>query len=552
MLTPVPQFDLLFSMKSKEDIIRDYIRIYIENAETNNRLEDAFRHIGDLDDENQKLKDRIAELEKRPKKPKIRDKKRSNSKESRGKISEDGKTKRTDSEKDKRKTSLKIHNTVVLQPETIPESAKLKAYKDYIVQDIQIMPVNTLYRRAVYVLPNGKLIYGKLPGCAEKSHFGIPLRAFIINEYYGKRVTQGLIHENLTDLGIIISKAEISEILSSKTTEFESDYKDILKSGLTYSNYLHVDDTGSRHSGKSGYCTVLGNEAFAWYKSGKSKSKANFLRLLSPVIKQYTYNSAAMDYLQQYKIKLPFSEKIFNTKYDLKSYLKSIGIKSKYKLRIIQEAGLVGTIDCYVKDISRINIMSDNAKQFNVFNHMQCYIHIERNIKKYSPSYHVFKDEQDYVLELWWSLYRSIKDYKEFRDEYDKESAEKTFEKLGSLNIQYEHLKKEVDFIVSHKSEFLRPLYDPVLPLHNNLCENDVRQYVMKRNISGETKSESGQKARDIFLSIKTTCRKCNVNFIDYLKSRMGKSKLVPSMHDIVFNRILQLGIQDDAVTFAL
>jgi hypothetical protein len=55
------------------------------------------------------------------------------------------------------------------------------------------------------------------------------------------------------------------------------------------------------------------------------------------------------------------------------------------------------------------------------------------------------------------------------------------------------------------------------LPLHNNLSERDIREYVKKRKISGSTRSES----RDTFASLKKTCRKHGVSFWHYLKARL-------------------------------
>jgi len=552
MLTPLPQFELLLAMRSKEDLARDYIRIYVDNIDKSNRLEDALKHVEELDDENQKLKDHIAKLEKRSKKPRLKEKRKSNNKESRGKVCKDAKTKRGKSTECKRKENLKIHETKVLQPEVIPANAVFKTYKDYTVQDIKISPFNTLYRRAVYSLPNGELISAKLPEGIKNIHYGVDLRAYIVNEYYTKRVTQDLICEHLNDLGVIISKAEISNILSTKNKVFEEDYNDVIHDAVKYSRYIQVDDTGSLHNGNNGYCTVVANEAFAWYKSTDSKSKINFLEILSSGIKQYVINSDALDYLKHYKIELPDSEgMIFFSKDELLSYLENLNIKSKYKLRIIEEAALAGAIGSF-KDLSKLFIMSDNAKQFKVFRHMQCYVHIERNIKKYKPDYHGFADEQSHVLDIIWDVYEKIKQYKATPKFLYKKQAFEKFEELLSLDIQYEHLRKQVEFIAANKYEFLMPLYDPVFPLHNNLCENDVRQYVMKRSISGETKSETGRKARDIFLSIKITCRKCNVNFMEYLKSRMENNNAIPKLAHIVKDKLAELGIHDKGMTFAL
>jgi hypothetical protein len=41
------------------------------------------------------------------------------------------------------------------------------------------------------------------------------------------------------------------------------------------------------------------------------------------------------------------------------------------------------------------------------------------------------------------------------------------------------------------------------IPLHNNLSESDIREYVKRRKISGSTRSFVGRTCRDTFTSIK-------------------------------------------------
>jgi hypothetical protein len=50
----------------------------------------------------------------------------------------------------------------------------------------------------------------------------------------------------------------------------------MLSAGIEVSRYLQTEDTGARHEGKNGYCTYIGNELFAWFKSTQSKSWINF------------------------------------------------------------------------------------------------------------------------------------------------------------------------------------------------------------------------------------------------------------------------------------
>ncbi len=57
----------------------------------------------------------------------------------------------------------------------------------------------------------------------------------------------------------------------------------------------------------------------------------------------------------------------------------------------------------------------------------------------------------------------------------------------------------------------------PDVPLHNNLSEGDVREYVTRRKISGATRSDYGRRARDTFASLKKTCCKLGISFWKYL-----------------------------------
>ena len=48
----------------------------------------------------------------------------------------------------------------------------------------------------------------------------------------------------------------------------------------------------------------------------------------------------------------------------------------------------------------------------------------------------------------------------------------------------------------------MRVLERPEIPLHTNASENDIRDFVIKRKISGGTVSEKGRQARDVMLGL--------------------------------------------------
>ena len=86
----------------------------------------------------------------------------------------------------------------------------------------------------------------------------------------------------------------------------------------------------------------------------------------------------------------------------------------------------------------------------------------------------------------------------------------------------------------AHKDELLRVLAFPQLPLHTNAAENDIREYVTRRKISGGTRHARGQMARDTFTGLKKTCRKLGLSFWQYLLSRFTLDFTVPYLPDVI------------------
>jgi len=78
------------------------------------------------------------------------------------------------------------------------------------------------------------------------------------------------------------------------------------------------------------------------------------------------------------------------------------------------------------------------------------------------------------------------------------------------------------------------PQAKPEIPLHNNLSESDIREYVKKRKISGSTRSDAGRRCRDTFTSLKKTCRKLGLSFWDYLYDRVSKAGKITPLPDLI------------------
>ena len=84
----------------------------------------------------------------------------------------------------------------------------------------------------------------------------------------------------------------------------------------------------------------------------------------------------------------------------------------------------------------------------------------------------------------------------------------------------------------------------PDIPLHTNGSENDIRCQVIKRKISGGTRSDLGRDCRDAFLGLMKTCDKLGVSCWEYLGSRLDipGAPTIPSLPDLIRKRLTARG----------
>lgn len=301
-----------------------------------------------------------------------------------------------------------------------------------------------------------------------------------------------------------------------------------------------MDDTGARHGGKNGYCTVVGNDYFAWFSSTDSKSRINFLELLRGKFRDYVVNDEGLQYMRMQKLP-PFrlkqlSKRRFRDETQWRGYLKKLGVTDRRHIRILTEGALVGSLFEH-GFYPELVILSDDAGQFNILLHALCWIHAERTIHKIVP----FNDKQradlKNVRDQIWDLYRDLKAYKLKPGKRKKLKLGQRFDKIFTQKTCFATLNCALKRLYKNKTELLLVLDRPEIPLHNNVVETDIREYVMRRNVSGGTRHDRGREARDTFASLKKTCRKLGLSFWDYLCDRLKGGEQVPQLSDLILQK---------------
>ena len=170
-------------------------------------------------------------------------------------------------------------------------------YEDYLVCELIIKTHTILYRRERWLTPDKKSIVAPLPESVSGG-FGPALKRYLLSQYYESLVTIPRLERQMSGINLPISPRSIRRFLSANKKSFIDEASGILRTGLETAKWITTDDTGARHKTQNGYCTHIGNNPFAWFKTTVSKSRLNVLKLLRAGDTGYEINIAALDYMQ--------------------------------------------------------------------------------------------------------------------------------------------------------------------------------------------------------------------------------------------------------------
>ncbi|MDJ0593611.1 MAG: transposase [Pleurocapsa sp. MO_226.B13] len=381
---------------------------------------------------------------------------------------------------------------------------------------------------------------GKLPR-EYLGHYGPTLRSFTLYQHHQCRVPQNLILEELREFGVDISAGQVNRLLVEDKESFHTEQSQVLQTGLETADYIHTDDTGARHQGQNGYCTVIGNDLFTYFSSTKSKSRENYLRILRGTHEDFVLNEYSRDYLSQQKLavchlsKLKFSSQVISScDREWSQYLEALCITSKQAIKLVTEAALLGSAIEHGLSTELI-VLSDGAKQFAILVHALCWVHMERTLRRLNGLTVQHRQEIEEVQNTLWTYYHELKAYQEQPTLQERTRLEARFDEIFGQRYPHHYgLNLAMQQFCAHKDELLRVLDLPQLPLHTNAAENDLREYVTRRKISGGTRHDNGRMARDTFTGLKKTCRKLALSFWQYLLSRFTGNETVPYLPDVI------------------
>src|SRR5665647_291786 len=445
-----------------------------------------------LKPENQKLRDEINLLKGEQTKPKIR-----GSKQNEDISSENERRKRRFPYGKKSKSKLdkiEIHRieTCKVDRSILPSDAYSKGYRDVVIQDISIKPMNTNFRIETFYSPSEHKTYsGELPD-GIKGEFGPGIRSLIITLNHVANVSEPKIHEFLENIGVHISKATISRILTKDTDVFHQEKAEIFKEGLKSTPYQQIDDTGARVNGINHYTQILCNPYYAAYFTVPNKSRENILDvLLCGKEKKYCFNDEAFDLMETFNVSQIWTEKFSSIKNkifsdeEMRRKLDYVFSLNGYKItkKKVLEACAIAAYHQSTDTPVVTTLLSDDAPQFKqiAYHHALCWIHDGRNYKKLRPIVPYHKEKLEAFLDNYWDFYGELC---EFREKPDSEVAKQ--------------LK------------------------------------VRKRDVSLQTITDEGTRSNDTFMTIVQTAKKLNVSAYQYICDRVSNKFEMPSLAQLI------------------
>jgi len=410
--------------------------------------------------------------------------------------------------------------------------------------------VNTRYRIEIFYSPSEHKTYSAELPHGIKGEFGPGIRSLIITLNHVANVSEPKIHEFLENIGVHISKATISRVLTKDTEIFHKEKDEIFQEGLKVTHYQQIDDTSARVNGKNNYTQILCNPHYAAYFTVPNKNRESILDiLLCGKEKTYCFNDEAFDLMEKFNVSQIWKEKfssfkneVFNEKEMLRklNYVLSPNGYKNVRKRVLEACAIAA----YHKrtDIPVVTtLLSDDARQFKQIasNHALCWIHDGRNYKKLRPIVPYHKEKLEAFLDRYWDFYVKLR---EFRKSPKSEVAERLsteFDQLFSTKTGYGQLDDRISKTKENKEYLLMVLTFPEIPLHNNAAELAARAKVRKRDVSLQTRTEEGTKSNDTFMTIVQTAKKLGVSAYQYIFDRVSNKFEMPSLAQIIREKSL-------------
>ena len=519
-----------------------------------NMVEQLSRETRELRVENQRLRDEVNRLKGEQGKPHIKGNKTSAPKADHS--SEPERRKKRARHKKSKKVEVQIDRAEILKVDVkqLPADVEYKGYETVVVQDLLVKTENVLfYKEKYYSASRHKTYLAELP-LGYGGQFGPGIKSLILTLYFGVGTSEPKIREFLVNMGVQISKGEVSDLLIKKQEDFHAESEAVYAAGLRSSPWQQSDHTETRVNGQRQHCQVVCTPVYTSYHTQPSADRLTALDVLRQGRKRiFLLNEEAFGYLE--KVALSKAALEILPKWRSEKVWEEIAFVKRLdqalpNLNIQQRTAILGAAAVAAYHAEQgvpivDTLVCDDASVFHWLTHtlMLCWVHDGRAYKKLEPVIALHRQQLEDFRKRYWDYYDQLLAYREKPVAEECRRLESQFDTLFATETGYHDLDQRIAKTRAKKTSLLLVLQHPELPLHNNASELAVRQRVRKRDVSFGPRTPLGLQAWDTFMTLADTARKLGISFYAYIHDRVSGTNQIPPMPLLVTKRARELNL---------
>jgi hypothetical protein len=417
-----------------------------------------------------------------------------------------------------------------------------------VVQDLQIRTDNVLfYKEKYYSASQHTSSLAELPpGYA--GQFGPGIKSLIVRLYFGVGTSEPKIREFLENMGVQISKGEVSALLIKGQEGFHAESAAVYEAGLRSSPWQQTDQTETRVDGQTQACQVVCHPVYSSYHTRPGKDRFSVLDVLRQGRERiFRLNAEALEYLE----KVPLSKAAQKTLPEWRS--ETVWDEATFGERLEgalpnlnpqQRTALLGAaaVAAYPAETGVPIVDTLVCEAVSVFHwltrsRMLCWVHDGRldtparaggAREKLAPVIALHRTQLEDFRKRYWEYYHQLLAYRQQPTAQTGTQLEAQFDELFATQTDYSDLDQRIAKTRAKKDSLLLVLQHPELPLPNNASELAVRQRVRKRDVSFGPRTSLGLQAWDTFMTLADTARKLKISFYAYIQDRISATNQIP------------------------
>jgi hypothetical protein len=423
-----------------------------------------------------------------------------------------------------------------------------------VVQDLVLTLDNVRLLQAKYYSPSTHRTYLAARPAGYEGEFGPGSKTLSLSLVYGCHLSQPLLQTFLEDAGLLISRGQVTNLVTERLDAFHAEQGAVLQAGLASAPWQHLDVTSTPLDGEAHACHVLGNPLFSHYHTTPQQDRASALDVLrGGAPRQYRLDATAYSHLaylgsaaylvralQGFPQAITWTTAEFQQLLDRR--LPQLGAEARKQ---VEEAAAIAAywadphwpvVQCLVAD--------DTATLRGLTRELAlCWIHDGRHYTKLLPQFECHRRALARFRQRYWDYYRELLAYREAPSAAEAARLEAAFDALFGTESLWTGLSTCIERTRANRVKLLRVLTHPELPLHNNPAELAARRRVRKRDVSFGPRSPAGLRAWDTFQGLAETARKLGLRFWAYLQDRITRAEEIPRLSQIIEARAATMGL---------